>query len=197
MGLEPTRLTAYEPQSYVYTKFHHLSFWSTVYHSNSQVKYKLIFIYYIYAMTLYDRLLHDYKEAMKNKLEVKKTVLNLVLSKIKNKEIEIQKALEDVDIISILKKEVKEILETIWFLEKANKLDDIEVEKQKKALLEFYLPATMTKEQTTELIKQLMADHTITDLKTQRGLLMKELMAKHKADVDGAMVNEVINELLA
>jgi uncharacterized protein YqeY len=64
-------------------------------------------------MTLYNRLLLDYKEAMKNKLETKKVVLNTVISKIKNKEIEIQKALEDIDIISILKKEVKEILETI------------------------------------------------------------------------------------
>jgi uncharacterized protein YqeY len=64
-------------------------------------------------MTLYDRLLHDYKEAMKNKFETKKIVLNLVLSKIKNKEIEIQKTLEEVDIISILKKEVKEIVEAI------------------------------------------------------------------------------------
>lgn len=148
-------------------------------------------------MTLYDRLLQDYKEAMKNKLEAKKTVLNLVLAKIKNKEIEIQKALEEADIISILKKEVKEILETIGFLEKANKLEDMEVERQKKALLEFYLPATMTKEQTMDLIKKLMTDHNITDLKTQRGLLMKELMANHKADVDAALVNEVINELLA
>ena len=148
-------------------------------------------------MTLYDRLLQDYKDAMKNKLEVKKTVLNLVLAKIKNKEIEIQKALEEADIISILKKEVKEILETIGFLEKANKLEDMEVERQKKVLLEFYLPATMTKEQTIDLIKKLMTDHNITDLKTQRGLLMKELMANHKADVDAALVNEVINELLA
>lgn len=147
-------------------------------------------------MALYDRLLLDYKEAMKSKLEIKKTVLNLVLSKIKNKEIEVQKALEDVDIISILKKEVKEILETIGFLEKANKLEDVEIEKQKKLLLEFYLPATMTKEQTTELIQKLITDHNITDLKTQRGLLMKELMANHKADVDGAMVNEVINEMI-
>ena len=119
-----------------------------------------------------------------------------MLSKIKNKEIEVQKALEDVDIISILKKEVKEILETIGFLEKANKLEDVEIEKQKKLLLEFYLPATMTKEQTTELIQKLITDHNITDLKTQRGLLMKELMANHKADVDGAMVNEVINEMI-
>ena len=148
-------------------------------------------------MTLYDRLLQDYKEAMKNKRETKKIVLNLILSKIKNKKIEIQKELEDIDIISILKKEVKEIVEAIWFLEKANKTEDIEIEKQKKLLLEFYLPATMTKEQTTELIQKLIADLNITDLKTQRGLLMKELMANHKADVDGAMVNEVINELLA
>jgi uncharacterized protein len=148
-------------------------------------------------MTLYDRLLHDYKEAMKNKFETKKIVLNLVLSKIKNKEIEIQKTLEEVDIISILKKEVKEIVEAIWFLEKANKPEEIEIEKQKKILLEFYLPATMNKEQTIDLIKKLMTDHNITDLKIQRGLLMKELMANHKADVDGTLVNEVINELLA
>lgn len=148
-------------------------------------------------MTLYDRLLHDYKEAMKNKFETKKIVLNLVLSKIKNKEIELQKALEEVDIISILKKEVKEIVEAIWFLEKANKPEEIEIEKQKKILLEFYLPATMTKEQTTDLIKKLITDHNITDLKTQRGLLMKELMANHKAEVDSSLVNEVINEMIA
>ncbi len=64
-------------------------------------------------MSLYDRLFHDYKEAMKAKDEIKKTVLNVVLSKIKNKQIELQKHLEDADIIAILKKEVKEIAETI------------------------------------------------------------------------------------
>ena len=147
-------------------------------------------------MTLYDRLLHDYKEAMKNKWEAKKIALNMVLSKIKNKEIELQKTLEDVDIISILKKEVKEIFETIGFLEKANKTDELETEKQKKALLEFYLPAMMNKEQTIELIKKLITDHNITDLRTQRGLLMKELMANHKSDLDGVLVNEVINEMM-
>ncbi len=147
-------------------------------------------------MTLLERLTHDYKEAMKAKDETKKTVLNLVLAKIKNKKIELQKDLEDIDIIGILKKEVKEILETIGFLEKANKPEEIEIEKQKKILLEFYLPATMTKEQTTELIKKLISDHNITDLKTQRWLLMKELMANYKWQVDGQLVNEIINEMI-
>ncbi len=154
------------------------------------------FIYFIISMTLLERLTNDYKEAMRDKNETKKIVLNLILAKIKNKKIELQKDLEDVDIIGILKKEVKEILETMGFLERANKLEDFAIEQQKKALLDFYLPATMTKEQTTELIKKLISDHNITDLKTQRWLLMKELMANYKGQVDGALVNEVINEMI-
>jgi len=147
-------------------------------------------------MTLLERLMQDYKEAMKERNDTKKTVLNLVLAKIKNKKIELQKDLEDADILGILKKEVKEILETIWFLKQANKLDDVAIEEQKKLLLEFYLPATMTKEQTTDLIKTLITDNNITDLRTQRGLLMKELMANYKGQVDGSLVNEVINEMI-
>jgi len=130
-------------------------------------------------MTLLERLMTDYKEAMKAKNETKKIVLNLVLAKIKNKQIEIKKDLEDADIIAIIKKEIKEIMETIGFLKQANKSNEIIVEEQKKALLEFYLPAMMTKEQTTEIIKKLISDNNITDLKTQRGLLMKALMANY------------------
>jgi len=148
-------------------------------------------------MTLLERLMYDYKEAMKEKNETKKIVLNLILAKIKNKKIELQKDLEDIDIIGIIKKEVKEILETIGFLEKADKPEEIEIEKQKKILLEFYLPATMNKEQTTDLIKKLISDNNITDLKTQRGLLMKELMANYKGQIDGSLVNEVINEMIS
>jgi len=64
-------------------------------------------------------------------------------------------------------------------------------------ILEFYLPATMNKEQTTELIQKLMAEHNIVDLKTQRGLLMKELMANYKSEIDAGLVNEIINEMVA
>jgi len=148
-------------------------------------------------MSLLERLTNDYKEAMKAKNEVKKTVLNLILAKIKNKKIELQKDLEDADVIGIIKKEVKEILETIGFMQKAEKLDDIVIEQQKQHLLEFYLPATMNKEKTIELIQNLISEHHLTDLRTQRGLLMKELMANYKGQVDGGLVNDIINEMIA
>ena len=147
-------------------------------------------------MTLLDQLTADYKEALKARNEVKKSVLNFVLAQIKNKRIELQKDPEDADILAILKKEVKAILETIWYLKQADKLGDIEIEEQKKKILEFYLPATLSKEQTIDLIKKLMADHNIADLKTQRGLLMKELMANYKSQIDASLVNEVINEMV-
>jgi uncharacterized protein YqeY len=74
-------------------------------------------------MTLLERLTNDYKEAMKARDGVKKSVLNFVLAQVKNKKIEIQKELEDIDIIGLIKKEIKMIMETIGFLEKSDKAD--------------------------------------------------------------------------
>jgi len=73
----------------------------------------------------------------------------------------------------------------------------LEVEKQKKLILEAYLPATMSLEQTTELVEKLIGDLGITDLAKQRGMLMKELMANYKGQVDGSLINEIINTKLA
>ncbi|MBQ7616819.1 GatB/YqeY domain-containing protein [bacterium] len=62
---------------------------------------------------LYEKLLEDYKIAMKEKQEVKKTALNFVLAQIKNKKIELQRDPNDDEIIAILKKEVKALNEAI------------------------------------------------------------------------------------
>jgi uncharacterized protein YqeY len=62
--------------------------------------------------------------------------------------------------------------------------------------LESYLPAMLSREQTEALINETVAKLWITDLKTQRGLLMKELMADHKSELDGSVVNDIINSKL-
>jgi len=147
-------------------------------------------------MSLLEQILADYKQAMLSKEEPKKTVLNTIIARVKNKKIELQKDLEDADIVQLIKKEIKEIAETMWFLEKANRLEDFEIEKQKKLLLEFYLPMTMSAEQTKDLINSLITELNITDLAKQRWILMKELMAKYKWQIDWSLVNEVINSML-
>ena len=54
----------------------------------------------------------------------------------------------------------------------------------------------LSREQTENLINETVAKLWITDLKTQRGLLMKELMANHKSELDWAVVNDIINSRL-
>ena len=145
---------------------------------------------------LYEKLLEDYKTAMKEKQEVKKTALNFVLAQIKNKKIELQRDPNDDEIIAILKKEVKALNEAIGFLEKANKPEELNEEQEKKSIIESYLPKMLDRVQTKALIDEIIQKQAITDLKTWRGLLMKELMAAHRSELDGALVNEIINSML-
>ncbi len=147
-------------------------------------------------MTLLEKITEDYKQAMKNHEEVKKLALNYLLAQIKNKKIELRADPTDDDVVAVIKKEIKSLNETLLFLEKANKTDEIGVETQKKEILQSYLPAMLSREQTETLIEETVAKLWITDLKTQRWLLMKELMANHKSELDGAVVNDIINSKL-
>ena len=145
---------------------------------------------------MFEKIQNDYIQAMKNKEVLKKSALNYLIAQIKNKKIELQRDPNDEEIISIIKKEVKSLNEAISFLEKANKPEELQEEKEKKLILEHYLPATLNEEQTKTLIVATISKLNITDLKTQRGLLMKELMAAHKTELDPALLNSLINTML-
>ena len=147
-------------------------------------------------MTLLEQITEDYKQAMKNHEEVKKLALNYLLAQIKNKKIELRADPTDDDVIAVIKKEIKSLNEALLFLEKANKSDEIVVETQKRDILQSYLPAMLSREQTEVLIDETVSKLWISDLKTQRWLLMKELMANHKSELDGAVVNDIINSRL-
>ena len=145
---------------------------------------------------MFNKIQNDYIQAMKNKETLKKSALNYLIAQIKNKKIELQRDPNDDEIIAIIKKEVKSLNEAISFLEKANKAEELQEEKEKKLILENYLPATLNEEQTKSLIESAIRNLNITDLKTQRGLLMKELMATHKTELDPALLNSLINTML-
>lgn len=147
-------------------------------------------------MTLLEQIQKDYIAAMKERNEVKKSALNYIIAQIKNKKIELQKEVEDSDVVKILKKEIKAICETIWFLEKTDKAEELEAEKQKKIILEFYLPQCKSKEETETIIKWLISELWITELAKQRWQIMWAIKWKYGEEVDWAIANEVINDML-
>lgn len=147
-------------------------------------------------MNLQEKLFADYVQAMKDRDSGKKTILNYVIAQIKNKKIEIQKDLEDWDVVKILKKEIKSLSEAMFFLEKSNKVEELEEEKSKKLILEFYLPQTKSKEETQNIVEDLIQELGITELAKQRWQIMWAIKAKYWEEIDGSITNEVINDML-
>lgn len=145
---------------------------------------------------MYNQLMEDYKQAMRDKDAIKKTVLSFVIAQIKNKQIDAQKDLTDDEIIATIKKEIKSIKEAAEFLKQAGKEEELQQELAKAAVLQAYLPEVMNEEQTRELIEKLVAELWITDLNKQRGQLMWAIMKDYKSDVDGSLVNQIVTSMI-
>lgn len=147
-------------------------------------------------MSLEQRVLDDYKQAFKDKDEIKKPILNYVVAQLKNKKIETQKDLTDDDVISVIKKEMKARNEAIEFLEKAGNSEEVTIEKNNIAVLQQYVPEMLSEDQVRTLVTETIASQNIQDLKAERGKVVGAIMASHKAVVDGKMLNDIIMSMM-
>jgi uncharacterized protein len=145
---------------------------------------------------LFDTLQADYITAFKARDAVRKDALNFVIAQLKNKKIELQKDLEDADVVSVLKKEVKSRQEAITYLVQAGNTEEQAREEGIIAVLESYLPQMMSQDALTEIVEKIVADAGITDFQKGRGEIVKAVMAEHKAVVDGKMLQDVINGMI-
>ena len=142
-----------------------------------------------------EQIMQDYKIAMKERQEDRKLILNYLISQIKNKKIDLQRELTDEEVVNLIRKEVKSLQEGMLFLQKAGKRDELKTEEEKRKVLEWYLPQLMTKEQTKNLIQQIVVELGLIDIQKQKGVLMKEIMPKYRGSIDPELVNQVLLEL--
>ena len=146
-------------------------------------------------MKMIEKIMQDYKIAMKERQENRKVILNYLIAQIKNKKIEVQRELTDDEVLSLIRKEVKSLGEAMLFLQKAGKIEDLRAEEEKKRVLESYLPQLLDKEATKSLIQKVISDLGLIDIQKQRGQLMKELMGKYRGELDPSVINEVLLEM--
>ena len=63
--------------------------------------------------------------------------------------------------------------------------------------MEKYLPKMFSKEQLQDIVQKEIKNLNITDLKKQRGILIKNIMEKYGPQVDWKLLNQIINTLLS
>lgn len=145
---------------------------------------------------LKQKLTEDLKQALRNKDRVRRSVIQLVMSAVKNAEISRQADLPDSDILGIIAKDVKQHRESIDAFKLGNRQDLVAQEEAELSILEEYLPRQMTRD---EIITE--ARRVIDEVGAQgpgdKGKVMPRLIPQLKGRADGREINEIVTELLA
>lgn len=130
----------------------------------------------------------DLKTAMKEKNNTIKGTITLLKSKIKNKEIEVQHDLSDEEIIKIIKKEKKEVEESLKAFKEGHREDLV---KEQEIILEYldkYIPAPLSKD---DIIK-ILEDNKI-DKEQNEGMTIGYIM-KNYDNVEAPIVKKAVQE---
>ena len=138
----------------------------------------------------------DMMSALKNKEKEKAGSLRLIISKCKNKAIELGRDLSDSEIIKVLQTAAKQHKESIKMYKEGNRNDLVEQETTELGFVEDYLPSMMDEVEVKELIKQIIEEVGATDM-SDFGKVMPIVMKKGAGKIDGSLAQSIVKELLS
>ena len=147
-------------------------------------------------MSLKDRLMQDFKDAMKAHDEVAKNTINLARAAIKQYEVDHRVELDEQGIIDILTKQVKMRKDALSDFEKAGRTDLIENYSREIEILMAYLPKQLTEEEILQIVRDTKAELGIDDGKANMGRLLGAVMPKVKGLADGGAVRKAVQSVL-
>jgi uncharacterized protein YqeY len=144
-----------------------------------------------------DRIQNDLTAAMKGKDELRLSVLRMVKSALKNKEIEKMRPLEDMESLQVLQTLVKQRRESVDQFTKGGRKDLADKERQEIVIIEEYLPAAPSDDEIHRAIEAAIADEAADSLK-QMGAVIKAARAKLEGKtIDGKILSDRVRARLA
>ena len=142
-----------------------------------------------------EKILEDLKEAMKEKQVLRKNVVQMIRAAILQVEKDKQIELDDNQVMEIIAKESKKRKDSLSDYEKSGRQDLVQQIKEEIDIIGEYLPKQLTKEELTQIIKQIIEETQASSIKDM-GKVMKSAKEKIGAAADGKAINEVVRELL-
>lgn len=134
--------------------------------------------------------------AMKAKEKERKDSLSMLLSALKNAEIDKRAPLTEDEENAVVKKEIKQTKETMD-LAPADRTDIIEEARRRMEVYQEFAPADLTPEQIAETVKNVLAQLGIAEPTVKdKGKIMKVLMPLVKGKADGKTVSDVLAGML-
>ena len=134
--------------------------------------------------------------AMKEHDKERKESLSMLLSALKNKQIDKREDLTEAEEFEVVKKEIKQTKETME-LAPADREDIKEQCSKRLAVYSEFAPEEMSEDEIKNTIQAVLNELGIAEPSARdKGNVMKELMPRVKGRADGSLVNRIVGELL-
>jgi uncharacterized protein len=147
-------------------------------------------------MQLRERLQTEMKEAMKSRDALRLSAIRMVLSSVKNRDIEFRRELNDAEITETIATLCKQRRESIRLFKEAGRQELVDKEEAELKLMLEFLPQQLTREELEALVDKAIAETSATSGKDM-GKVMKALVPNVSGRADGKLVSEVVKEKLA
>jgi len=143
-----------------------------------------------------EKIKNDLNQALKDKDEVKVSVLRMLVSEIHNKQISNKSdEISDDEIIKVIRQQVKKIKESIEAYKQGKRDDLVKKESQELDILNKYLPQEMSQDELEKVIKEII-DGVKPQGPQDFGKVMSKAMKRLSGRVDGSKVSEVVKKLI-
>ena len=146
-------------------------------------------------MSLKQKLQEDLKSSMKNKDAIKKSVITLVRSAIKQYEVDNRVELGDEEIVDLIAKQLKQTRDSREEFAKAGRDDLVSKAEAEIEVLKEYLPQQLSEEELNEIVISTISEVGATSMKDMKKI-MTSIMPKVKGRADGKLINELVKKNL-
>jgi hypothetical protein len=147
-------------------------------------------------MTLKERITDDMKTAMRAKDSERLGTIRLLLSAIKQKEIDERVVVDDVMVVAIVDKLIKQRKDSIEAFEKAERKDLADKEASETVVLQAYLPARLSAEEVTAAVKAIVLELGASG-PGDMGKVMGAVKARLAGKADMGQVSAAVKAALA
>ena len=145
---------------------------------------------------LRDRLESDIKDAMRARERERLTVLRMIKSAIKDREIATRADVDDEEITRILMNYAKKRHEALEGALKAEREDLAEKERAEIAIVQVYLPAALSDDELASLVDTIIAEADASSMKDM-GRVMKLCAERVAGRADGSRISALVKAKLS
>ena len=144
-------------------------------------------------MTIFEKINHEIKEAMRSRNQLRLDTLRMLKSKILA--VNARGDLPDAEVLKLFKTYLGNLQEALEQAQSVNRPELVENLKSELQIVQEFLPKALSSEETKRLVEQAIAD---SGAKTKKdlGLVMKSIM-KLNNTVDGKLAKDLAGQLLA